>query len=312
MSRFLVILLSFITLFVPREKYERKVAQIVDMDQKHAGWNFQGWEYKSVSKPGSDFIHRYYEYPSPNDSAPVFLFFHGLILDGRTFTNMTSLADSWRLIAYDIPESTSRYMGSMKDFVEITSEFVELMHFTSCNVCGVSFGGGIALRLAADKIVDVKNLVLISTGIVGNTRREQRRQHIMAEWVKDIPDYKLYWFMEKVYKRTAKEYEDDTTGIKQLFRVKDVDFFRQVVQAMDGYDAGAYAKKVSCPVLLLSGSEEDVFSDKQVKRIKKYIPQAQSEIIEGGTHAMVFRQGDNVAGEIREFCSSHGSTASPK
>ncbi|MBD3320658.1 MAG: hypothetical protein GF350_06145, partial [Chitinivibrionales bacterium] len=247
MSRFLAFLLSFVTLFVPRSTYERKVENTPAMDEKFAEWDAREWEYKKISRPDNKFTHRYFECPSAADTAPVFLFFHGLVLDGRTFVNLGPLAEHWRLISYNLPESTSRYSGSMKDFMDITYEFIELMDITSCCVCGVSFGGGIALRLASDGIIDVRHLILISTGIVGSTERERKQQHTMAEWARSIPDYKLYWFMERVYNATRREYRDDTTGLQEFLRVKHVDFFRQVATAMDRYDVSVHAQKVSCP-----------------------------------------------------------------
>ena len=109
--RILLFFLKIAMLFVPEQKYTERMKQVESMDKKNAGCDLNGWEYCSTTAPQSGFVHRYYHYPSKVPGAPVFLFFHGLNLDGRTFMHLTELADTWELIAYDLPEQTQRYRG---------------------------------------------------------------------------------------------------------------------------------------------------------------------------------------------------------
>jgi hypothetical protein len=55
-------------------------------------------------------------------------------------------------------------------------------------------------------------------------------------------------------------------------------------------------------VLWLMGEKDRLFSDKQKNSIKQYVPQAEFEIIKNGTHAMVYVQGEEIAGRIKDFC----------
>jgi pimeloyl-ACP methyl ester carboxylesterase len=311
MAFFLRVMLFFIKvgmLFVPQDKYAEKIRAIPDMDAKNAGTDLKGWEYRKLLSPDGFFVHRYYYYPSSKPDAPVFLFFHGLNLDGRTFMNLRGLADQWQLVAYDLPEQAGRYQGHFEDFMDIVNEFIELMDIRTCCLCGVSFGGSIALRLAASHPeIDAQRLVLASTAIIGVSKSEKRERRRMAAWVEKQPDYKLYWFMEKVFERSARQYDDPDTGrtVLEILRVKHPSFYRQVGVSMGDYDAGVDARKVKCPVLWLMGDKDNLFSDRQIRRIKEYVPQAEFEVVKGGTHAMVLTRGEEIAGRIRSFCVRH-------
>jgi pimeloyl-ACP methyl ester carboxylesterase len=74
---------------------------------------------------------------------------------------------------------------------------------------------------------------------------------------------------------------------------------------MGDYDPVADAVKIKCPVLWLMGDKDKMFSQKAKGRIKMYIPQAEYEIVKGGTHAMVLTRGEEIARIIRAFCAKH-------
>jgi pimeloyl-ACP methyl ester carboxylesterase len=294
--------------FVPQGKYQAKVDAIVTMDQKNQGCDLQGWEYRKINSP-TGFIHRYYYYPSTKPNAPYLLLIHGLNLDGRTYLNFKSLSDEFQLVAYDLPEKCDCYHGSFEDFMKLVNEFVDLLDAHNCSIVGVSFGGGIALRLAATHPdIRTSRLVLISTGIVGTNPEEKRRNHAMAEWIRKQPDFKLYWLMEKVFAASKGAFESDSLhDTRKILRVKQVDFYRQVAYSMADHDAVADAKKVKCPVLLLSGDKEKVFTPDQIAAIKEFIPQAEYELIPGGTHDMVYARGEEIAGHLKAFFARHPS-----
>ena len=308
--RILVVFLKIGMAFVPEQKYVDKIRNIPDMDTKNKGFNLQGWDYRKLESPTGKFIHHYYYYPSSKADAPVFLLFHGLNLDGRTFLNLRKLSENYQLIAYDLPEKTDLYKGDFADFMIMVNEFVDLMEIRDCNVCGVSFGGSIALRLAVSRPdIKVRNLVLASTAIIGTTKSEQRERRRMSEWLKKQPDYKLYWFMEKVFERSARNYDDADTGraVIEILRVKNPAFYRQVGVSMGTYDAREDAQKLACPVLWMLGDKDNLFSRKQLRKINTYVPHARIEVIHGGTHAMVLTRGEEIADKMQEFFSKTDS-----
>jgi len=229
-----------------------------------------------------------------------------LNLDGRTFMNLTSLADSFQLVAYDLPESTPFYKGNFDDFMLIIDDFVNRLGIHDCCIVGVSFGGGIALNLAAHHPgIQARRLILVSTGIVGTTKAERSQQNAMGDWIEKLPDYKVYWLMEKILKRSQKSSKDTLLALQPLMRMKHPGFYRQVALSMRAYDIVPAAKSISCPVLVIYGTEDEVFTQEQSARIGEIIPQAENHQIPGGRHSMIFTEGKEISGIIRSFCDRH-------
>jgi pimeloyl-ACP methyl ester carboxylesterase len=149
-------------------------------------------------------------------------------------------------------------------------------------------------------------LVLISTGIVGSTAKERQRNHRMSSWISRLPDYKIYWLMEKLQNQSRRGAEGDTVrAMDSMLRVKNPAYYRQVVRSLEGFNAADYARKVTCPVLVLFGDRDKLFPRAQVEAIKTYIPQAELKIISGGTHGMVYLMGGLIADHIAAFDRAH-------
>lgn len=303
----LMLFLRIGMLFVPQEKYEQKVSRISSMDEKNAGFDLRGWEYRTLVSPDSNLVHRYYYYPSRKENAPVFLLFHGLNLDGRTFLYLKGLAQQWQLVAYDLPEQSPHYEGEFNDYMLYLNDFIERMGISRCCLLGVSAGGSIALHLAASHPkLEPQGLVLASTAIFGDNEREREQYRRRAQWVKSLPDYKLYWLMEKMVGLATRNSEGGgRRSVRKILRVKHPDYYRQVMLAGAGRDTSEDARKVDCPVLMLIGDKDNLFSRKQARKIKEYIPHAEFEVIEGGGHGMVYECGEVIAKRIETFQQSH-------
>ncbi|MBD3316932.1 MAG: alpha/beta fold hydrolase [Chitinivibrionales bacterium] len=305
--RIVFFLLQAGAVFVPEEEYNEKVRSIQTLDEKNEGFDLNGWEYHHLIEPASGFVHRYYRHQSKEPDAPVMLFFHGMNLDGRTFLYLDELAEKWELIAYDLPETTLRYTGHYDDFMDITNEFIDLLDREICMVCGVSFGGGIAVRLAASrKDLDIKHLILISTMPSSVTEKERNRNHSVAAWLRTIPDYKLYWLMETLTGLAKRNFEDSKEkrrDVAEVMRMKHMDFYRQISESIWRYSGGAYARQVKCPTLILVGTDDQVVKPDAAREYLRFIPHARFETIEDGTHAMTYQRGEEIAERIFGFCT---------
>jgi pimeloyl-ACP methyl ester carboxylesterase len=302
---FTLLMLRIGMAFVPEQPYKEKVANIASMEEKNNGLHIAPWTYNQVTSPRDGFVHRYYRLPSRKADAPVLLMIHGLNLDARTFLGLEELADQWELIAYDLPEQTDRYQGKLEDFTAIVSEFVDLKQIRTLCVAGVSFGGGIAMQLVATrKDLDIQALLLISTAIPEQGERQRRSGMRVTHWLSKQPDYKIYWFVEKLYERTGSQYRSGNgrEHVQDILRVKHPDFYRQVARSVIAHDPRRDARYVDCPVLLMIGDQDRLFSPDQAINTKKYIPQAVFRPIEGGSHAMTLNRPDVVSKNIVRFC----------
>jgi 3-oxoadipate enol-lactonase len=307
----LILQLTFLFLkagvaFVPHDKYLQKINAIVPIERKNDGFDLQGWEYRSVNGSLPDCVHRYYYLAGPSPDAPVFLFIHGLNLDGRNFINLRSLASRYQLIAYDFPDRSPQYTGRLDDFALLINDFLAAKGITRLSVAGVSFGGVVAVHWAAHAPgIVVENMVLASSGIVGTSPAQQAQSRATAQWVSTLKDYQVYWVMERLTDRFVKNFPPSVRReLSPLFRIKHPDFYREVVASTAGYDATDDAGRITCPMLVLLGTKDELFSVKDTASIAAFVPQAKIELIPGGSHIMTFLEGDDIAGRIGSFCGA--------
>ena len=288
-------------LFVP-SRYKTKNFNQVSFPQ--AGETFNGWTYKEQVSNESGFTHRYYYHPGPDKNAPVFLFLHGLIFDGKNFLNASNLSQKWQLIAYDFPESTSFYRGDMSDFRFLLDDFLDNLKIDSIYLCGVSFGGGIATRYAASHARRVKALVLVSTFIMNATPIDRIKSRQMARVILKHPDYKLFWLMERVFNISFSGKNNPLSELRGMIKIKQLDWYRQAIKAITTCEGPEDAVQIKCPVLALYGSNDKTVSLNSAKSIPEFIPHSRFEIIEGGTHAMMYLQGETISQKIESFCGT--------
>lgn len=302
--RLLIFLLRIILFFIPKKRYEAKVARIKRMDEKNRDCNLNGWQYKKIDSTGKKYVHRYYYYPAENKNAPVFLLLHGLNFDGRTFLYMKELAALYSLIAYDFPEESDLYTGNIDDFVRMLDDFIFAVSLHTFSLAGVSFGGVVALRFAAKHPeLLIKNLVIISTPVAGYNKKEIRKSIIMDNWIRSLSDYKFYWFMERMTVRFKRRFSGEyKSKLNAILRIKKLGYYRQVMSALRGYCIMEDAKKIRNKVLVIHGTEDSLFPSDEINRYRELISDVEIQMLEGGTHAMGYLEGEEIAKRIHAFC----------
>jgi pimeloyl-ACP methyl ester carboxylesterase len=296
----------FLAMFVDEEAYTAKIAALPSMEQKHAGEDLGAWEYRGMPAANGNYRHRYYYCPSQVPDAPVFLMIHGLNLDGRTFRYFTPLAADCQLIAYDLPEQCPLYQGAYDNWRAIIDDFVAQIPDSIAGVGGVSFGGGIALHLAANNPrLRGRRLVLIATTMINETAEMRANTHRMAQWVRRIPDYKIYWFIETMIARNERSLADEALpgrDVRDVLSMKHPAFYRQTAVSLDGYRAAEDAARVAGPALMLIGDKDDLYDKNQRELMMRFIPHIEYEVIAGGTHSMAYLRGEELCERIIEFC----------
>ncbi len=288
---------------VPQHKYTQAIDAIVPVERKNDGFDLKGWEYRTVNGSLPGVVHRYYNFPGPHSDAPVFLFIHGLNLDGRNFVNLRSLASHYRLIAYDFPDRSPCYTGKLDDFSALIDDFLAREGITHLSIAGISYGGVVAVHWAAHATgVAVDKVILVSSGIVGTDAAQQERSRSTARWVATLKDYQIYWLMKKLTDRFVKNFPVQTRReLSPLFRIKHPDYYREVITSTAGYNAGDDARRITCPMLVLLGTHDELFPVKDTSSITTFVPHARIELIANGSHIMSFLDGDNIARKIAAF-----------
>lgn len=299
----------FMALFVDADAYNAKIAAIPTMERKHDGFDLAQWQYLSTPAGNGEYAHRYYYKKSPSKDARTLLLVHGLNLDGRTYMNLAPLAERWNLLAYDLPERCPLYRGEYADWRAIINDFVDHCPDSLAGVAGVSFGGGIAMHLAANH-PRLRNtaLILISTTMINESNDQRAQTTRMANWIGKLPDYKIYWVMETMVARSEKELARDAASglpdVRRILGMKHPDYYRQVAVSLKSYRAAEDARKVSCPVLMLMGDKDDLYKTEQESMMKRFIAHIDYRVIRGGGHSMVYTMPGEVCTHIEDFFSN--------
>lgn len=301
-------LLKTVLLFVPEDEYRAKVAHIQSMDRKNVGVELNGWEYRRTHSVDSTYLHRYYYFPSERDSAPALVFLHGMSLDGRNFLRMKPLAEQWELFAYDFPEISPEFTGHIDDFVRLLGDFMDAAGIDSALVAGVSFGGAVGVRAAGTSLSSrIPALVLISSPLVGRTEHKRTIDRKVDAWLHSLPDYKVYWLLEKVQSRFRRQFDGvEQKQIEAIIRIKNIAFYRQVMSSFRGYDACEDAAAVERPVLVLQGTADKVVSPKEAPALGNAVAASTVQMIQGGTHAMAYLKGREIAARISRWHEGRG------
>lgn len=295
--------ISLMVLYVPQEKYQRELDSLPTVAERVAGTDLQGWVVRSVVSKDSDITHYFYEYPPQSDSLAVLLCLHGFNTDGRVFTNLDTLADTYRLIAYNFPEKTTKYTGNMDDFVFVVEDFCGLLGIDTLVLVGNSVGGAVAMHLAAHATrFHVRQLVLLSTNVFGASPDDTREIRGMADKLLPYPDYKLYYLLTRGKAIVGRFRKTDIGegAPQEALAIKHVAWYRQALQSLYDYDGPAAAARVRCPVLALHGEADRLIPVERARSTGELIAQATFQVVDGAGHTLVYTHGPLVAERIRQ------------
>jgi pimeloyl-ACP methyl ester carboxylesterase len=186
-----------------------------------------------------------YYYEISGAGEPLLLLHGGLGSTGMFAPIMPALTDHRTVIAVDLQGHGRTALGTRKiDMVAIGKDLgvvLEKTGFDKVDVLGYSFGGGVALQLAAQHPAKVRRLVLVSAGFSdagfypGIREQQNAVSAQFAEQMKDTPMYTSY-----------------------VAVAPKPDDFPRLLQAMGDlmrghYDFSADVKKLTAPTMIVFG-----------------------------------------------------------
>jgi pimeloyl-ACP methyl ester carboxylesterase len=306
-SNFVTNALGLITRFIPEQQYREKVEHVLPMDEKNKGFDLGPWTYRRLRSGGGAYHHRYYELPSKRPSAPTLLLLHGLSLDGRTFLGFKELSDHFHLVAYDYPEHWNRYRGGLDDFVVLIDDFLQVKNLQEVVLAGVSLGGIVALRYAAQRPRKVRALGLIASQIAGYDARMRARARSIHTLTQHLPDHKVYWLNEMVSQHYLRGLPPSIRQqVTPLVRPKQISFMRQAAASINNYDGRRDAAALTCPVIVLTGTNDELIPQRSVDHFRRAVAHAKIVTIPEGRHVVAVSHATLVTRHLTEFLRTSG------
>jgi pimeloyl-ACP methyl ester carboxylesterase len=175
------------------------------------------------------------------------------------------------------------------------------------SVAGISFGGFVATRLAADHPDLVKDLIVLvgAHRFSSNGRRSIDRQ-IEYAWQGDFEGFLqefglvfrrpwLNWLLRLRFRQEQKKLHetmnDPAIIVRGLHAVAGEDF---------GHDP-TWLRRIQAPTLIVGGTRDPFFDVEAMEETARLIPRTELKLFDGETHMLPVERARDVAKVVKEF-----------
>ena len=196
----------------------------------------------------------------------------------------------------DIPEGYT-----ICDMAEDTAKAMEQLGLQGVSLFGVSQGGMIAQCLATEHPGLVGRMVLASTASRTDVGRISRTCGRWKELARECSAGELFnAFAKDIYTPSFyEEYKDAIVSAGEKITETELDRFRKLLDAIDGFNMSGSLEKITCPVLVLGAAEDKVTDAEKMAETAKELGW-ESFIYEGYGHA-VYDEAPDFKERILEF-----------
>jgi pimeloyl-ACP methyl ester carboxylesterase len=297
----LSISIGLMTLYVPQKTYQDALDSLPGIPERVKGMDLQGWSFSEKISKETGITHYYYECGPKEPNAPVLLCLHGFNTDGSVFFKLKSLSDKYHIIAYNFPERTSLYKGTIRDFSDILDDFCKSAQFDTVTVLGNSIGGGIALNFVANTSATIQKLILTSSTVFGATPENQRLVKGMANRLLGYPDYKLYYLLTKgaaiIDRIESPELTEEIP--ENGLVIKHVDWYKEILKSFYWYQGVKDVPMVRCPVIVINGKKDKLMNANEINATKAVFPKAEMHLFDDAAHSLVYSHAKKVDAILR-------------
>lgn len=150
---------------------------------------------------------------------------------------------------------------TVEDLAEDVWEALNVLHLENTVLMGVSMGGMIAQVLTVCHPEKISRLILCSTtdSLSPSSKEIVGGWKALAEKKDGIALFKA--FSEAVYtKEFVERYKDAFEAIGKTVTPAEFERFIRLVSAVDSFDASKEADTISCPVFVIGGKEDVIFT----------------------------------------------------
>lgn len=218
------------------------------------------------------------------------LILHGWGLSRSVYKDLASelKKHGFRIYRPDLPgfgkEKISEKPHGLGDYVDFILHYVKLNGLNHFTVIGHSFGGRIAIKLAANYPQVVDKLIL--TGVPGFRSENQLKIfgfRVLAKAGKLVGGIfrsgKLNDYLRKILYRL--------TGLSDYYKAKGA--MRETFKKIIGEDLVSSMRRVQCPTLLLWGKEDKITPVWMAEKMVKEIKGAKLMVISGENHKFPYQ-----------------------
>ncbi len=232
----------------------------------------------------------------------VVLVLHGWNLSAKYYKNFKSLleAQGLRVTVPDLPgfgeAKTPDYPFSLNDYENFTLSFLKQNNLDSVILVGHSFGGRIALKLAADYPSLIEKLIL--TGVPGVIQKPLKIKFfkVLAIIGSKIFNLPLLNLLEKnIFRKILYKLAGATDYMKTQGVMRET--FKRIINQ----DLTSCMKRIRCPTLLVWGEADNITPVAIAKVMKQKINNSKIEIVKNMGHSFIYQNPESFINIIGSF-----------
>jgi pimeloyl-ACP methyl ester carboxylesterase len=247
------------------------------------------------------------------DGPPVILLNGGMMTMGAWEPVAAPLGEDFRVIRCDFRgqffspgEPEPNLEAHVADVIALLDELgVDRVH-----VAGTSFGGFVALKLAAlhpGRVVSIAVIAAgerITPGLWEGTAKTREAALAAAAGTGDggrVLDYVLPATYSPAYLEANSEllgaHRRQTALLPRIWFLG----IAGILSSLEGLDLTPDLPRIQCPVLIMAGEEDRMFPLEHSQALVSGIPGARLVVVPGGSHGMVIEQPGKVAEILSDF-----------
>lgn len=235
-------------------------------------------------------------YAQHGDAGPVLLYVHGAGGSHQHWLHQLQHVQAVRSYALDLPgHSRSEGMGrqTIADYSQFVLAFLDALNLEKASLVGHSMGGAITLQTALNNPQRVEGIILVGTGA---------RLRVLPAFLQGLQDD----FMATVHQICSYCYAEGAA--EELVRQGEADFLANDPEvlhgdfaACDAFDVIGRLEEITCPALVICGSEDQMTPLKYSTYLRDHIPAARLVTVEGAGHMAMMEQPEAVSQAIAAF-----------
>jgi len=234
-----------------------------------------------------------YYYAAGEEEQPVLLFLHGWRSEGKVWQEIMEKLPEYNRYALDLPGFGSSQVPqtfTLQNYAEIIDEFIKKLNLKRVILIGHSFGGRVAIKLAAQAPAYLEKIVLVDSAGVRAGSAIKTLKMAIAKIAK--PFFSLPFLnpvRRKIYFALGSE---DYIATPQL---------RQTFLNIINEDLTQLLPKINQPALLVWGKNDKDTPLTQARIMEQKVPGSQLVILLGAGHFSFLDKQEEFVNELKKF-----------
>lgn len=229
------------------------------------------------------------------------LFLHGWGGSSQSFFNLQELLSKrYNTISLDLPgfgkSDIPHSAWRVEDYVNFTLAFLRKFEIKKCWLIGHSFGGRVAIVLAAKHPEELSGLALVSSaGIKHQTSTQEKVLTFTASWGK----YALSLPLTRALREPLRYVFYKIIRRQDYYLAKGI--MRDIMKNIIEEDATPYLSQIKAKTLIIWGDKDTITPIHDAFVMKRKINDATLEIIKNGSHYLPRKHYKELFNRIKRF-----------